>query len=54
MDCLTKEQARVLLKRIRKVIEKARYYPASVSDMEAAAYEVIRPYLRDDDRRESR
>lgn len=49
MDTLTEEQARVLLKRIRRVIEKARYDPAKTRDMSAAAFEVIRPYIRKED-----
>jgi hypothetical protein len=35
----------VLVKRIARVIRKARYHPAEVEDEEAAALEVIQPYV---------
>lgn len=46
MQTLNPETARVLVKRIAKAIEKARYYPAEVMDHQAAAEDVVRPYLR--------
>jgi hypothetical protein len=42
---LGSELARVLVKRIQKVLEEARYYPARAIDTEATAREVVRPYL---------
>lgn len=44
MKNLDAEQYRVLLKRIAKVIDGARYEPAKYKDHEAAAAEVLRPY----------
>ena len=44
MDRLTPELHRILLKRVRRVVERARYYPATVLDMDAAAAEVLRPF----------
>jgi hypothetical protein len=41
---LSAEAVRILQKRITKALRKAKYYPAEVLDLEAAAYEVLRPY----------
>jgi hypothetical protein len=45
MDRLTPELARILRKRIRKLVEKARYYPAKCYHMDKVTEDVIRPYL---------
>lgn len=44
MDKISEEFARILEKRIRRALEKAKYYPATV-DINAAAREVVRPYI---------
>jgi hypothetical protein len=47
MARLTPEQYRVLLKRITKALDKAKYYPASVGGVEGpakAAEAVLLPY----------
>ena len=42
---LADADARILVKRIAKAIRKARYYPAEIKDEEAAAFEVLLPYV---------
>lgn len=42
---LDDDEARVLVRRIAKAIRKARYHPAAMKDEEAAAREVIGPYV---------
>lgn len=44
MKPLDPEMHRVLLKRIVRALEKAKYEPAKVLDIETAAREVLRPY----------
>ena len=42
---LDDEDARILVRRIAKALRKARYHPAEMKDEEAAALDVIRPYV---------
>jgi hypothetical protein len=50
---ISNKLAVILQMRIYKAINKARYYPAECQDMEALAYEVVRPYLKPNSRSES-
>src|SRR5512141_238548 len=45
MNKIDPELARILVKRIRKALEHARYFPAKSADTEGIAMEIVRPYL---------
>lgn len=47
MNKIDKELERILQKRIKALVECAKYYPATVLDVPGAAYEVLRPFLED-------
>lgn len=42
---MSDELARVLLKRVKSAIERARYQPAETRNADAVAFEVIKPYV---------